>query len=101
MLGLTVRKKRIYIIVIISSLSLLAAVWIFGRTQTPTLPPSLTTPTQTLVSPKGPAGQVVFPSDNKFDLSVFESTTFKTLKVYTPLSVDSSELGREDPFKPY
>ena len=43
----------------------------------------------------------VFPQSSQFDLSVFESDKFKLLKPYTPMVIDKSELGRDDPFKPY
>lgn len=42
----------------------------------------------------------VFPIETKFDLSVFNSSKFKSLQQTTQLTVDQSELGKEDPFRP-
>jgi hypothetical protein len=41
----------------------------------------------------------VFPSDNEFDLSIFESSTFKALSVIGDIEIDEDELGKDNPFK--
>ena len=43
----------------------------------------------------------VFPGSTQFDLSVLESSKFKSLKPYTRIEIQDSELGRENPFKDY
>jgi len=41
----------------------------------------------------------VFPGTPDYDFSVLESSVYKNLKDYKPLTVDEKTLGREDPFK--
>jgi len=41
----------------------------------------------------------VFPSDGNFDLSIFESSTFKALSPTGDITLDDDELGKENPFK--
>lgn len=42
-----------------------------------------------------------FPASSELDLSVYDTSKFKALQDYTPLSVTPEEIGRENPFESY
>src|SRR5262245_33033525 len=43
----------------------------------------------------------VFPDQTKFDWSFLQSTKYQALTANPGVTLDPSEIGRQDPFKPY
>lgn len=102
------KKKKLYAIIIVCCIILAAGVFLWGRGGTPTLKLPANTQnssaaTQSLkVSADGSYGTpAVFPANLKIDTSVLDSTTFKTLKTYTPVANTKQDLGRDNPFNQY
>lgn len=106
------KRRTIYIIVIAVCVLGSIAVLIFSRSANRGTGLNLSNlvQTQPLQNPvNNPLNQqeinfnppAVFPSDSKFDRSVFSSSIFTSLKPYQLLIVNSADLGRDDPFKPY
>jgi flagellar basal body-associated protein FliL len=100
------KKKKIYI-AIISVCVVVTGVMLymsFGGSSSPEVPAVLQQ--QPVVnnqpnSVKNGGVPSVFPSDTKFDTSIFESSRFKSLKPGKDITVSESELGRENPFAKY
>ncbi|OGE82892.1 MAG: hypothetical protein A3B10_02500 [Candidatus Doudnabacteria bacterium RIFCSPLOWO2_01_FULL_44_21] len=105
------RKKRIYIIIIVVCIFGTTAVLLWGGAFVPSFSgtdqPAYLTPNQeqTLAPSASTDGSystpAVFPQNTKLDTSIFDSSAFKTLKSYTPVTISPSELGRENPFAKY
>lgn len=108
------KRKRIYLIIIASCLTLSAAVLFYGfsggggggSTALPlsdsTIPTSAVSnvPAARGIDGSYPA-PLVFPLNTTIDTSVFDSSNFKTLQPYQSVQIVPSELGRDDPFKNY
>jgi hypothetical protein len=112
------KKKKIYIIIIcvnlVGILIIFVTQWgnIFPSTASPVaspvLPSSQTPPTNNNASAAASDAvkkeytlPKVFPESTNFDASVFESSTYKTLSPFNSLSIQNSEMGRENPFNTY
>jgi hypothetical protein len=111
-------RKKIYIAVILVCFALTAGIlyYNFSGSSTPTsvTPPVVvnTTATGTTV-PTGSSTQVsrtgeiifeapvVFPNDIKFDFTLLETEAYKALVANPTLTIDKTEIGRTDPFKPF
>lgn len=68
-----------------------------GNPETPSQTESKKTNIGNLDSPEFPSAPV-FPINEKFNRSVFESSVFKNLKDYQVLTVGKEELGKDNPF---
>ena len=104
-------KKTIYIIIIVICFAGMAGVlyYGFGNTGGGTTPPSLPTSigqtADTSSGGTGASGAIggapsVFPVDTKFDWSLLDSSTFKSLQGVPDLTLDPSQVGRDNPFSP-
>jgi hypothetical protein len=106
------KRKRLYFIIIAICLLLAVVIFLWGGSLIPSFGGGEEVPTnvtQTDATPRttapGPDGSypppAVFPANTKLDVSVFESGQFTNLKVYNPVTIDPSELGRDDPYRDY
>jgi hypothetical protein len=121
------KKKKIYIGIIAACMLLTAGVLMYGfggGSGTPAAPAPMpgvgqssgTAPASGSAGSAGPkaTGQIplpsgkvtypaptVFPSDPKFDLSVYQSGDLDSLTDYVPLAITDAEVGRENPFLKY
>jgi hypothetical protein len=103
------RRKKIYIILIITCFAISAGIlgWTFFSnptvepSQNPNIivgsPQSLARPATGSVS-EGFQAPSVFPTSPEFNTKVLESESFTKLKPYSKVDV-TGQLGREDPFK--
>jgi hypothetical protein len=114
-------KKKIYIIVIVVCVAVTAGILYFGMsspasedtaTHTGALQLSDTNPSIANVGSSSAevpvpdavtsyAPPIVFPSDTNLDLSVFQSSSFRNLVDYTPLTITEAEIGRDNPYLDY
>ena len=113
---MTANKKKIYIgiIIVCFGLSGFLLYSTFHSSSAPaTVPivsdtvPTATNPSATNNAIVGQGGTItyhapaVFPADSKFDWSVVSSTQFQSLTATPSLTLDPSQIGRDDPLKPY
>lgn len=96
-------KRNIYIAVIGFCIVASLIIIFFFRSSVPQLPGELTLSRQQASKPASQdlsSPPRIFPLQTQFDLSVFNSPKFINLKETQPLSVEETELGKDDPFKP-
>jgi len=106
------KKKKLYIILGVSSAVLAIGVLIWSQMSTPAveMAPVASSQADTQeVKPKPAASGIVedypvpkvFPSSANFASDILKSSNFTTLNSYTPLELGEGDLGREDIFKGY
>lgn len=102
---ITQKRKTIYISLAVILVLTSIGIWLYSRQPVPVTDLNLVnnlaqTPSQ---QPASSAYVVprVFPSETKFDLSVFKSSVFQTLRASEEVKINEDELGRENPFKKY
>ncbi|MBI4363592.1 MAG: hypothetical protein HY545_01965 [Candidatus Doudnabacteria bacterium] len=101
---ITIRRKFIYLAAAVILAVVIIIVLIQKSAEVPTVDIAPSRQTADLSDKVAPAVYVVpkvFPNDATFDLSVFKSNFFQTLQPQEEIKVDSSELGRDNPFKKY
>ncbi len=103
------KRKRIYLGVIIVCMIGIVVVILWGNSllSFSGSAPTTTTTTSVTTAPNVTVKQntdgtynppAVFPANSKIDTSVLDSSQFKSLNAYQPVTVSSGELGRDDPF---
>ncbi|MBI4049769.1 MAG: hypothetical protein HY395_03090 [Candidatus Doudnabacteria bacterium] len=95
---ITKARRNAYIVIIAVCIAGSIAIFMFLKPEITDLP-DLGSPVGTSASRESSGPPKVFPQDANFDLSVFNSSKFIGLKEITQLTVESAELGKEDPFK--
>lgn len=105
---LSSKRKKIYIGVIIActAISITCIIWYTRLIQPP--PPIVISTNQ---NPNAQAaaesttatggGVKVFPNDTGFNLTIFDSNKYKTLRPGQSIKLDDGQLGRDNPFIPY
>lgn len=102
------KKKKIYIAVIVGCFLLSGGILYYSFGSGGSAEPVATVPESAAVGQAGQAPSLsgyrapsVFPVETKFDTSVFESSKYKTLRDGKALTVENTEVGRDNPFAKY
>lgn len=106
------KRKKVYIVLIIVSLTLSAGILLWSRYSQPsieatpnttnnTVVPTNSSPTQSAFENNGEFGiPSVFPGTEEFNTEVLNSSNFRSLITYPTVDA-TGQLGRPDPFRRY
>ncbi len=110
-------RKKIYIAIIVVCFGATGVILYFNFRSAPASPPApavlnqVSTGTDTTTAPRPAISSIpgsmvypaptVFPNDSKFDWSLLQNSKFQSLTLDPVITLDPSEVGRDDPFKPF